>query len=198
MCQVRVICSWSHIDSPNIYRLVFCITVGRGSQSVQQLDTGWQVWGSNPGGGEIFRTCPDQPWDPPNLLYNGYRFFPEGKERPGRDAEPSPTSSVVVIKEQSYTSTPPMGRTVCTQPQCLYKDALYLTFTQKYGSVFLVLAHIIFYTYLAIVIYFNQQINSKGVLINVTDKGDQWRILHSHITVSVCKQHTYFNSDTNC
>jgi hypothetical protein len=48
---------------------------------------------------ETFRTCPDLPWDPPSLLYNGYRVFPVGKERPGRDAEPSPTSSVVVMKE---------------------------------------------------------------------------------------------------
>jgi hypothetical protein len=43
--------------------------------------------------GEIFRTCPDRPWGPPSLLYNGYRVFPEGKERPGRDADPSPPSS---------------------------------------------------------------------------------------------------------
>jgi len=28
--------------------------------------------------------------------------------------------------QYSYTSTPPMGRTACTEPQCLYKDALYL------------------------------------------------------------------------
>ena len=40
--------------------------------------------------GEIFRTSPDRPWDPPSLLYNGYRVFPGGKERPGRDADPSP------------------------------------------------------------------------------------------------------------
>ena len=25
--------------------------------------------------GEIFRTCPDRPWGPPSLLYNGYRVF---------------------------------------------------------------------------------------------------------------------------
>jgi len=30
------------------------------------------------------------------------------------------------MKEYSYTSTPPMGRTACTEPQCLYKGALYL------------------------------------------------------------------------
>jgi len=51
------------------------------------------------GGGEIIRTCPDRPWGPPSLLYNGYWVFPEGKERPGRDADPSPPSSAVVMKE---------------------------------------------------------------------------------------------------
>jgi hypothetical protein len=66
---------------------------------------------SNPGGGEIFRTRPDWPEGPPSLVYNGYRVFPGGKERPGRDADPSPTSSAVVKKEYSYTSIPPMGRT---------------------------------------------------------------------------------------
>jgi hypothetical protein len=49
--------------------------------------------------GEIFRTCPYRPWGPPSLLYNGYRVFHEGKERPGRDADPSPPSSAVVMKE---------------------------------------------------------------------------------------------------
>ena len=49
--------------------------------------------------GEIFRTCPDRPWGPPSLLYNGYRVFHGGKERPERDADPSPPSSAVVMKE---------------------------------------------------------------------------------------------------
>ena len=52
------------------------------AQSVKQLATGWTVKGANPGGGEIFRTCPDRSWGPPSLLYNGYRVFPRGKERP--------------------------------------------------------------------------------------------------------------------
>ena len=51
--------------------------------------------GSNPGVGEIFRTCPDRPWGPPSLLYNGHRVFPGGKGRPGRDADPSSPSSAV-------------------------------------------------------------------------------------------------------
>jgi len=61
-----------------------------------------------------------------SLLYNGYRVFPGGKGRPRRDADPSPPSSAVVVKEYSYTSTPLMGRTACTEPQCLYKGDLYL------------------------------------------------------------------------
>jgi len=59
-------------------------------------------------------------------MYKGHRVFPGGKERPGRDADPSHPSSAVVMKELSYTSTPPMGRTACTEPQCLYKGAPYL------------------------------------------------------------------------
>jgi hypothetical protein len=32
----------------------------------------------------------DRPWDPPSLQYIGYRVFPGGRKRPGRDADPSP------------------------------------------------------------------------------------------------------------
>jgi len=69
------------------------------AQSVKRLATGWTVQGSNPGGGEIFRTCPDRPWGPPSLLCNGYRVFPGGKVRPGRDADPSPPFSAAVKQE---------------------------------------------------------------------------------------------------
>ena len=78
---------------------------------------GWTVRGPNPGGGEIFRTCPDWPWGPPSLLYNVYRVFRVGEERPERGVDPSPTSSAVVYGpyvlyrasvpvQYSYTSTP--------------------------------------------------------------------------------------------
>jgi hypothetical protein len=43
--------------------------------------------------GRDFPTCPDRPWGPPSLLYNGYRVFPGDRKRPGRDADPSPPSS---------------------------------------------------------------------------------------------------------
>jgi hypothetical protein len=82
----------------NIILILNFNTKGRVAQSVYRMATGWTVRGSNPGGGEIFRTCPDRPWGPLSLLYNGYRVFPGGKERPGRDADPSPPSSAVVKK----------------------------------------------------------------------------------------------------
>ena len=123
--------------------------------------------GIESGWGEIFRTRPDRPWGPPSLLYNGYWVFRGFKERPGRDADPSPLlvpwsrkSRVIpilplravrpvqslsactvqlylytpswpyslyrasVAVQYSYTSTPPMDRTACTEPQCLYSTAI--------------------------------------------------------------------------
>jgi hypothetical protein len=57
---------------------------------------GWTVWGSNPGGGEIFRSCPDQPWGPPSLLYNGYRVSFPGVKWPGCGVDHLPSSSARV------------------------------------------------------------------------------------------------------
>ena len=73
-------------------------------------------------------------------------FFPGGKELPVRVANPSTSSSAVVKKrielylcspygpyslyiasvpvQYSYTSTPSVGRTACTEPQCLYSTAI--------------------------------------------------------------------------
>ena len=43
---------------------------------------GFKVWGSNPGRGEIFRTRPDLPLDPPSQIYNGYQApLPDVKRR---------------------------------------------------------------------------------------------------------------------
>ena len=106
---------------------------------------GWTVGRSNPGRVEIFHACPDQPWGPPSLLYNGYQGFPGGKSGRGVTLTPHPLlvpwsrksraipllppgpyglyrASVPV--QHSYTSTPSMGRTACTEPQCLYSTAI--------------------------------------------------------------------------
>jgi hypothetical protein len=81
----------------------YCILlyVGRLAQSVWRLTTSWTVRGSNPGGDEIFSGCPDRSWGPPSLLYNGYRVFPGGKVRPGRDADHSHPSNAEVMEEYS-------------------------------------------------------------------------------------------------
>ena len=77
------------------------VTVACGPDSSVGIATGYGLDGpgSNPGVVKIFRNFPDRPWGPPSLLYNGYRVFPGGKERPGCDADPSPPSSAVVMKE---------------------------------------------------------------------------------------------------
>ena len=41
-------------------------------QSVQQLTSSWTVRGSDPSGGDIFQTYPDQPQGPSSLIYDGY------------------------------------------------------------------------------------------------------------------------------
>jgi hypothetical protein len=48
-----------------------------------RLAAGWTVRGTDPGGGEVFRTRPDRPWGPPSLLYNGYRVSFTAIKRPG-------------------------------------------------------------------------------------------------------------------
>ena len=137
--------------------------VGWVVQSVYRLATGWTVRGSNPSGGEIFHTCPDRPWGPPSLLYNGYRLFPLGVKsgwgvtltphpllvpwsRKSRAIPLLPLWAVRTVQclsactvqlylyshywlyglyrtsvpvQYSYTSTPPFGRTACSEPQCL-------------------------------------------------------------------------------
>ena len=60
------------------------------AQSVQRLATGWTVWGSNHGAGEVFRTRPNRSWGPPNLLYNGNWAFPGGKAAEAWHWPPTP------------------------------------------------------------------------------------------------------------
>jgi len=58
----------------------------------------------------------------------GTGSFPGLKSGRGVTLTPHLLLVPLVMKEQSYTSTPPMGRTACTEPQCLYKGAIYLFF----------------------------------------------------------------------
>ena len=105
-----------------LYLILWAGQLSRYSDRLRARRSGDRI----PVGGDIFRTCPDRPWGPPSLLYNGYRFFPGGKERPGCDADPSPPYSAVDKKAQNYSSTPPMGRLACTESQCMYNGVLQL------------------------------------------------------------------------
>ena len=69
------------------------------AQLVQRLAKGWMVRGSNLGGCEIFRTCPDRPWGPPRA--------PRLK------------------KEQKSTSTPPLGLRGLFQGEIYFLPLLY-------------------------------------------------------------------------
>jgi len=85
----------------NLHDLLYSLISVCGPGSSIGIATGYGLDG--PGiesrWGEIFRTCPDRPWGPPSLLYNGYLVIPRGKERPGCDADHSHPSSAVVKKD---------------------------------------------------------------------------------------------------
>jgi hypothetical protein len=64
---------------------------------------GWTVQGLNLGGGEIVRTRPDQTWDPPSHLYNGYRVSFPGVKQPGLGIDhPPPSSAEVKARVELY------------------------------------------------------------------------------------------------
>ena len=104
---------------------VHLLPVGRVAQSVQRLTTGWTARGSNPGGAR-FSACPNRPWGPPGLLYNGKRVLPGSKVRPGRAADHSPPSSAAVMEEQSYKSTHPLGHNRTFNGNILHYITLHL------------------------------------------------------------------------
>jgi hypothetical protein len=74
-------------------------TIEPGSSVSIATDYGLEGPGIESWWGKILRTCPDRPWGPPSLLYNGYQVFPGGKVRAGHDADHSPPSSVKVMAE---------------------------------------------------------------------------------------------------
>jgi hypothetical protein len=76
------------------------------AQSVQRLAKGWTVRGSNPGGGEIFRTCPNRPWGPPSLLCNEFRVLPGCKTAEAWRWPPSPSSAEVKERVELYLYSP--------------------------------------------------------------------------------------------
>ena len=103
-----------------------------------QLATGWTVWGSNPSGGRDFPHLSRPALGPTQPPVQWYRVFPRGKERPGRDADPSPLLVPWWWKGRAipllplWAVRPLQSLSVCTRvhftlPQCPYKGELYLT-----------------------------------------------------------------------
>jgi len=88
------------------YSLLCTCMVGRDSSVGIALATGWAVRGSNPGGVEIFRTCPNRPWGPLSLLYNGYRVFSGGKAGGAWPWPPTPFSTEVKGRVMLYFYSP--------------------------------------------------------------------------------------------
>ena len=72
-----------------------------------------------PVGGEIFRTCPDRPWGPPSLLYNGYQVFPGDNCGRGVTLTPHPLLVPWSRKSRAIPLLPLTSRTACTEPQWL-------------------------------------------------------------------------------
>jgi len=87
----------------------------------------------------------------------GTGSLPGVKSGWGVTLTPHPLLVPLVMKEWSYTSTTPMGRTACTEPQCLYKGDLYLFFISPYiwRSFFLyILGYIVMYLTIIFYLYF--------------------------------------------
>ena len=76
---------------------------------VQRLAKGWTVRGSNPSGGEIFRTRPDRPWGPRSLLYMGTGSLSRGYNGRGRGVDHLPPSSAKVKERVELYRYSPSG-----------------------------------------------------------------------------------------
>jgi len=95
----------------------------RGPGSSVGIATGYglDVPGIESRWGEIFLTCPDRPWSPPSLLYNGYRVFPGVKN--GRSVTLTPHLLLVPWSRKSraipllplWAVRPVQSLSVCTR-----------------------------------------------------------------------------------
>jgi hypothetical protein len=99
---------------------------GPGSAVGIAIGHGLDGRGSNPGGGKIFRTCPYRPWGPPSFLDKGYRVFPGGKKRPGREADPHP---FLVPWSRKGRAIPLLPLSACTRVHFTF------TFTSFYYTI---------------------------------------------------------------
>jgi hypothetical protein len=128
----------------------YCIVkyVGFTVISNKALHYGWSGWLSRyidwlragrsgdqiPVGARFSAPVQTDPGAHPAFCAMGTGSFPGVKSDRGVTLTPHLLLVPLVMKEYSYTSTPPMSRTACTEPQCLYKDALYFYFYYVMGQ----------------------------------------------------------------
>ena len=65
--------------------------------------------------GRYIRTHPDRPWDPPILLYNGYRIFPEVKAAGAWRWSPTVSSTEVKERVGLYLYSPYGAYVACAR-----------------------------------------------------------------------------------
>jgi hypothetical protein len=102
----------SHIWVNTVFRNVCHIQVLPRLQTgyfLNQLATGWTVWGSNPGGGKIFHTHPDRAWGPPSLLHSGYQISFSGLKWPRHGVDHPPLASAEVKERVELYLYSPSG-----------------------------------------------------------------------------------------
>ena len=96
-----------------LYKIIYQLCVGQDSSVVIATRYGLggqEIESRRLGGGvEMFRTRPDRPSGPPNLLYNGNRVFPGGEAAGVWRCPLTHHLAPRLKKRQSYTSTPLLG-----------------------------------------------------------------------------------------
>ena len=134
------------------FKTTFQILFFCGSAGVVGVAIGY--WGSNPGGSEIFCTCPDMSWDPPSLLYNGYRVFSGVKTGRGMAMTPHPFRVPSSWKDRAIHLLPLWAvrsvqslsaSTECTLPYLCYRILFVMpqrvSFSQTHKNSLKMLSH---------------------------------------------------------
>jgi hypothetical protein len=131
---------------------------------------GWAVRGSNPGGGDIFRTRPDRPWGPPSLLHNRYQVSFPGVEWLGCGVDHLPHLAQSLKKEKSHTLLPLWAFVVCSRVTFTF------TFTLHIFSSVLV-SDFISYSFV-----YTSQNHQVHLLSSVQDSAHCFRCQNRHTT----------------
>jgi hypothetical protein len=126
ICFLRLRLLWRHV-----WLVIYLNTYSAAWVGEPSWYSDWRRTGRSgdcvPVGARFFAPVQTVPLAHPASCTMGTGSFPGVKSGRSVTLTPHPLLVPLVMKEWSYISTPPMGRTACTEPQCLYKCAVYLT-----------------------------------------------------------------------